>query len=789
MEWNNTFYIGHSPAGLATDVSAPSFADQSRATLSDKQVHRTQPNLHHNRTFDMERNWWTAQMTRVIFDCIEAEKGNNSLFIRDKSAGLEHIRVQLKDVTDPQICQTLTKAKIQNKLSKQSCNGGVKESNIKELFLHGRSVLRLWDMQGNVFTKEEIKASRQKHEGQQQPSQKRKASDDQLGSPPNRPRRGAPVTAATILSQPANKKRTLPTESAPVHSKRPKLTQGSNRQKIQTSSSYTTNDAGNDRSSNANTSRDESGDSSSEVDGSQQSEDDRSPEPSPSPLPRTTSNNRHGPRPRPSEIIFVCEHCDEHFTGKASLLNHKTEHVESKPERVTLICDAEDCNAFFRSDEDLQRHLEIHQELDELCTEASATESEEDSERQHESWKDHSNEQTAAPGEIDIIKLMRYKGCNNHEDVEHIKEEMDDIQRNIFDATLNFLQDSGIDARTPVTLNVESYEQPLVDLLTTIFGVGKIVLPAAFEERLRQPDNELQLFEFVTAIIGCATTDWALRPAPQGPMNQGVLKEVSDYLKSKSESLQDNVMEIAVRSYLQKHVKPRVGQVAHSMAAEVFHLLRHFLPSTPSTSRQHWPMQHLHSTPTAPQLIPDSDDDNSPPFSPLTQTSPHAHPHAVSGWPRRHQKDPQQQFLDALTDSVFQPALNLRLGMEMKGNGQYRFYIPSCDSIFASKEHLAHEKANNMDIKKPHGDPTTARRDESTSDRRIIVCLMPTVYGRFRESGYRDDPWQEEEMVISKAHVHLYNSPRKETLPASRRGQSSEDSRSATDWVDMLKGR
>lgn len=53
---------------------------------------------------------------------------------------------------------------------------------------------------------------------------------------------------------------------------------------------------------------------------------------------------------------------------------------------------------------------------------------------------------------------------------------------------------------------------------------------------------------------------------PQGRTDLGVLQEVSDFLKASSESLLDIVMANAISSYLEKHVEPHVGKVAHNMA-------------------------------------------------------------------------------------------------------------------------------------------------------------------------------------------------------------------------------
>lgn len=110
---------------------------------------------------------------------------------------------------------------------------------------------------------------------------------------------------------------------------------------------------------------------------------------------------------------------------------------------------------------------------------------------------------------------------------------------------------------------------------------------------------------------------------PQGRTDLGVLQEVSDFLKASSESLLDIVMANAISSYLEKHVEPHVGKVAHNMAVGVFHLLWHFLSSKPTGPHQGCPVQHSQTAHmgTA-EVIADFDEDNSPAYSPLSSPSP-----------------------------------------------------------------------------------------------------------------------------------------------------------------------
>ncbi len=86
--------------------------------------------------------------------------------------------------------------------------------------------------------------------------------------------------------------------------------------------------------------------------------------------------------------------------------------------------------------------------------------------------------------------------------------------------------------------------------------------------------------------------------------------------------------------------------------------------------------------------------------------------------------------------------------------------MPSSDSPFDFEEaHVPRGKASNADMKRPQphlDDPAVTKRIRRAPVRRILVCFMPTTYGQSRLIQCRDDPWLEEGIVVSKAHVNLY---------------------------------
>lgn len=109
-------------------------------------------------------SYWTPKMVRVMFDYIEEEAGDDSLFITDIRKAWQNVLIKLEPVTAQNDYKSLNVDKILVKLYKEADKAGKPGASGRQtLYREGKACLRLWKITRGVFTEEEIEESRVKH--------------------------------------------------------------------------------------------------------------------------------------------------------------------------------------------------------------------------------------------------------------------------------------------------------------------------------------------------------------------------------------------------------------------------------------------------------------------------------------------------------------------------------------------------------------------------------------------------------------------------------------------------
>lgn len=309
------------------------------------------------------------------------------------------------------------------------------------------------------------------------------------------------------------------------------------------------------------------------------------------------------------------------------------------------------------------------------------------------------------------------------------------------------------------------------------------------------------------AIVGCAVTEWALRPLPQGESQGGLFGEMNELLQAQSPALQDKMMELGVNQYLAKYVKPLAKDVAQALAHDLFRLVCHFLPATfqengsqwsPSISEEQTNQNSVRSiaeTKDAASEVTGTPSSSAPSAQVESETSSRRslrqsgvepdgktqndvtpghksnrgqdtdsgstsvyitlrYGKGLSKWPPKVQRDPVRIFLESL-QSTFESALNLRLDMEMKGNAKHDFAFPRSGMTLDFTQLVVHNKLNNRKIRDLDSDSHSESLDVPVDKTRkkVLVGLMPTVYARFRKRD-RGEGWKKDAILISKGCVY-----------------------------------
>lgn len=779
--------------------------------------------------------WWYPEMTRVIFDYIDEQKGEQSRFITDRNGAFEDIRRNLEPKTiDKKVYASINKKKIQNKMMQQAARGGIGWVNIQSLFVHGTSVLRLGKMQENVFTGAEIADSEKRHgadvsqanhvlkrkndthetsvrkrlrlnptepkaESKMKPAvQKRKASEDpEEDFIPAKKKRLKPSVKSESSTKIQTRERTqkhrpldtrcrrcqekdlqcdlkFPCSNCKVertackYPNREKTVSNVNEENegdivAQTSASIDVHRAGHSKKSKIKDSPDSTeGNIPLNALAAHVGHDVRSPGIS----QRSESN---------SKVSFTCDVCGENFHGKDDMLQHRQELHGKDLQNHSFICSAPECYAWFETVDLLKIHTKAHDELVELRA-LLRPNGETPETREAAKWIALMNNIRPDEKCINLIRLMKADQAAEHIDVDLIKKEMQHIQMYINTATTDFLYEYDIDnLRDNPVFDFASYEGSLVELLTTMYGAGSLKSPHVFEKRMALPDQELQVVGFVMGLIGAAVTRWALLPIPQGHTEDGVLGELNIWLASQSKSLQSNALQIAVREYLRKSIKPKLSKYAHTMATEMLHLLRHFVPLESHKTRSLWPQQVSALSASDLQNLEENDSSLSPSSPPPS----HSKSANITQYPPRPPEDPKEVFLNTLSTEIFERALNLRVAMEMQGNAKYSFFFPRSGSALRFDEHITHLKTS----KEVYQDSYICRDagisyDHSKKERKrtpartVLLGLTPRVEGRFRDR--RDGRWNEQCITVCKGRVNLWE-PNEERDLASQPEEEDDD--------------
>lgn len=764
-------------------------------------------------------------MTRVIFDYIDEQKGEESRFLTDENGAFEDIRQKLEAKThDKAIYATINKEKIKNKLMKQAKAGGVLPKDIRNLYLEGTSILRLESMQKDVFSNAEISTAKEKRFKNTKPSNRppKRKNEDEISSASKRSRFNLPLAKAEQRGGSHTSKRKA-TESfgdntssnkrmrinpsvnsgtdvepqtqdttQPVHSLdrrclscqakglrcnlrspcshckakstacRYSLTAWGADEMVE-QSSHSDNETFTDVAHTEQL-------SPSRADGVEDNEEEDLPHST-----RTTATRKNVETvTQPlnftveQQALFVCEICEQVFQDKTEVLQHKRSVHRSNTLNDLLLCGAPNCQAAFTMLHDLDRHSKAHEELDKLRSQLhSDTVTVDD--KQTRKWISIMKDVRLNDKDFQLIRRMHNGQAVGHMDVSTIRKTMQQIQGKISWLTLQFFKACNIPKPLDCpTFKIASYETSLIHLLETMYGDADVADLDSFEAFMKKPEQELETRGFVEALIGAAVTKWALQPMPQGEIhNYGLLYEYNEWLGEKSKTLQSFALEEATREYLRNQVKPTLSEYGHSMATEMLHILRHFIPLEVQKVQQLWPEQ---ARATAITQVDNSEDEGSlPTLSPPPQSPPNLT--INTQWPPKPPKDPKQVFFEGLWMDVFEKALDLRVEMEIKGNAQYRFYFPLADTALNFEHHVAHYKTTNVEISEKLLCREAGMRYLHHSDykptppRTILVGLSPVIKGYFKD--FRDGPWRGEWVTICQGRVHLWK-PNKERELASR---------------------
>lgn len=776
--------------------------------------------------------WWHHEMTRVIFDYIDEQKGEQSRFITDENGAFEEIRRRLEPKThDKNVYATINKEKIRNKLMKQTVSGGLSGRTIQDLYINGTSILKLESMQKGVFSDAEIATAKEKGIISTKSSgvtQKRRREDETSSAPKRLRLNLSTATAGERDRSEANKRKVTDNlEDETIRKKRLKITPlaesndsaGSHTQPINLSSEqmdkrclycqakglqcdlkprcsycrarhkacrYSLKPMGAGESVNQSTHG-----TGTMLTNNTVTEQLSEPEPddaqsnfgrniSYNPLMKLTEKDVGAPT-KPSglkpigQVLFVCEICEQSYQDKNEMIQHKQHVHESNLLGDRFLCRTPDCLATFTRLDDLERHKKIHEELEalrsQLCPNGGTTE-----EQEGRRWIDLMEMVQPNDKDIHLIRLLQHDQAARHIDVETIRERMQRIQRNIHKHTMDFLDGYDIHThRDNPDFNLDSYGISLINLLETVFAPGILGNPDLFEETMKCPDNELEVQELVAALIGAAVTLWALQPLPQSNVyNDDLLGEYHSALGKKSKALQSNVLEEATRNYLRRQVKPKLDKFAYTMAVEMLDILRHFIRFDSWNGTRLWPdlARRLRT-----QEFEDSDEESLPSLSPPPR-SPRSLD-IMTPYPLEPAEDARHKFLEGLAKDVFEVALNLRIDMEIKGNAKYRFYFPRYGHALDFKHHIVHHKASNKEIQDPELCKKAGTRydynaeDQPTPARTILIGLTPRIEGHFKDT--RDGPWREEWITICKGRVHLWKPNKERDLASQPRDEEDEE--------------
>jgi hypothetical protein len=108
---------------------------------------------------------WSPQMVRALLDYIDQNKGESSIFIRDKEAALAAASQAMTDKVPPQLLFHLTPKQIESKCSKLIHRAPKKpRPRVRDLWLQGSDALKLLSLPPGIFTNEELELVREEKE-------------------------------------------------------------------------------------------------------------------------------------------------------------------------------------------------------------------------------------------------------------------------------------------------------------------------------------------------------------------------------------------------------------------------------------------------------------------------------------------------------------------------------------------------------------------------------------------------------------------------------------------------
>lgn len=710
---------------------------------------------------------WTPEMTRALLDCVDDAAGDDTIFINDRAAATLKVQAALQPITHPAVFSRLTQAKIFNKLEHQSKHGGRPPGGHPAFLQLGTKSVNLSKLQAGTYSKAEIDVAR--------PRRKIKT---------NKP------SATTNTTDIKRKRQTQIESESESESERANENEPGYEQIGRTAQRLFSMLIGDQASTKKLETQPNKRAKVSHIAGSLHREALRQ---------TSTRRQRETPKPTSRDIVSDSQNSDGEVVGTEleargddeEDASYSSEHVTSASNlktRLKVIFICETCDWEFET----KRLLLTHK-------------------LRHESSGNPTNTAGNARGSMDeLTSLDLGTPFERGEpvDVDFIKSTMISMQAEIFVATNLFLSSLKVDGNETITLGFNLYEDSLMELLRTVFGSPRVDQSIQSESAYSSPIPAIQRREIILAIVGCAVTEWALLPPPQGNAQDGILTEMNKLLRARSSDLQDKLMETATRQYLEKHVKPFTQRVAHVLAQDLYQLLHHFLPvaSQENGSRTLSGLAEMQnnidlgrrttatssmSTDTisepsngAPPAQADARTLSRKPLRHSTRadanakgqsspTSEHEHDSSQlactrsplanttspvgkgsSRWPLRPHKEPVRIFLESL-QKVFAFALDLRLDMEMKGNAKYGFRFPQSGSEVDLTQMVIRNKSDNTKILHLDSDSEDQEVSPRTTGKEILVGLTPIVT-RTRKGDQRG-PQQQDPILISKGCVLIHD--------------------------------
>lgn len=347
--------------------------------------------------------------------------------------------------------------------------------------------------------------------------------------------------------------------------------------------------------------------------------------------------------------------------------------IEPLPEAVA--CDEDGCNAHFISEKGLKKHEELHVVQKHLRQQSQGHQQDVAGPLDGDSSKSNSEDTIITQSNIAKIQDMAQDNQVGHYfDVEVIKESMSGLYGSIYVYVAQFFDELDVDQSLTPVLELTQYKQSLVGTLTVLY-VEDALEPEYLQEMQDMIQRSMSMFEIVISLVAGAVTKWALNPRPQGHINFNMFRECVTFISGLSKPLSDNALVAATKTHLERDVKPRIENAAHALALRAIdHPHALLLQIESQETPRHLPAQ-----------ITSRSGSNCSSHAPKGQRMDFVWP------PPTKDGTPRERLVVGLETSVLGSALHLRLEMEVAGDSQSKFFMPTRGENFRSGSHNARD--------------------------------------------------------------------------------------------------